>query len=371
MTIAPQAHAGPPIGAQHCDPINRVVKLETEIIQHAQLTAAKASIQKLHNRSHSTGKQRLKARALLLVGESGAGKTTILEDYFSEHPTSETVDGDIRPVVVVETPQRPTRRQFVAAIMSALGYKAKDDWNIKQIIDRISSYCEELNVGIMLIDEAQEIFENKSEETQREISEFLKSLLNSCKMQIVLAGLPSLMKLGEFKQLKRRLEPPVKLVPYNWSTVEGRVEFLAILSCFEENAGLSMPSNLADHETAKRIYCATGGHVGLVSKYLSHALEIALREGFPKIDCAVLARAFDAFEGEDEEIPLLDFDAPPVPAGNRERNPQNPFLATQKELAKLWSSMIENRGTMGRNVRPRASRQTRFHGAGDNKERML
>jgi type II secretory pathway predicted ATPase ExeA len=357
--------------AKHLHHIDSIIKLETDIIQHLQLTAAKVSIQKLHSRSYSEGKRRLKARALLLVGESGAGKTTILEDYLSEHPTSETVDGDIRPVVVVETPQRPTRRQFVAAIMSSLGYRAKDDWNIKQIIDRISTYCEELHVGVLLIDEAQEIFENKSEETQREISEFIKSLLNTCRMQIVLAGLPSLLKLGEFKQLRRRLEPPIKLVPYNWSTIEGRVEFLAILSFFEDKAELPKPSNLADHDSAKRIYCATGGHVGLVSKYLSQALDIALQEGLQRIDLAVLARAFDAFEDVDEEIPLLDFDAPPTSVGSGARNPRNPFSATHKELKDLWSAMLENRVNMGRNVRPRTARPTRFRGIGDREEQML
>jgi type II secretory pathway predicted ATPase ExeA len=348
--------------------IDRIVAFENNIISHDKLEKAEDAIRKLQSRYRPPGQPQLKARALLLVGESGSGKSTVLESYFDKNrpktvAESETEDGDIRPVVVVEVPQRPGRRQFVAAIMGELGYKVKDDWDTNEIIRKISYYCRELQVQVLLIDEAHHIVEGKKQDAEEDISEFIKSLLNRCRVQIVLAGLPSLLQLRSYKQLNRRFQPPVQLRPYNWSTLEGRGEFLIVLTDFETNAGLPKPSKLADHEIAKRIYCATGGHIGLVSKYLSEALERAIDQDKEVIDLELLAEVYAAFEGEVADKLLRDFDAAPKKGKTeRERRASNPFLATNAELKVLWKAMMDNQDEMVKAAKRRNSRETRFKG---------
>ena len=351
--------------------IDRIVAFETSIIPHKALENAEGAIRKLQSRYRPPGQRQLKARALLLVGESGSGKSTVLESYFEHNKPktlaeAETEDGDIRPVVMVEVPQRPGRRQFVAAIMGELGYKVKDDWDTSEIIRKISYYCRELQVQVLLIDEAHHIVEGKKQDAEEDISEFIKSLLNQCRVQIVLSGLPSLLKLREYKQLKRRLQAPVQLRPYNWSTLEGRIEFLAVLAQFEEQAALPMSSNLADHEVAKRIYCATGGHIGLVSKYLSEALERAIDQGKEVLDLELLAEVYAAFEDQDEDNDELldDFDAKPrTKKSQKKRTAGNPFLATNAELKVLWMAMKDKRDEMVKAAKRRNSRETQFKGA--------
>jgi hypothetical protein len=348
-------------------PMNRqrISNFETKVIRHAQYDKAIEEIQCLRSRYRPPGQRRLKPQLLLLVGESGAGKSTILEAYVDGNPASETPDGDIRPVLLVESPQRPGRRQFVAAIMNALGYALKDDWDSDAIIKRISHYCEEMCIEIILIDEAQEIVENKNAEATEEISKFIKSLLNQSKTQIVLAGLPTLLELKDTRHLKRRVRAPVKLLPYNWSTQAGRIEYLSILVLFEAEADLPEPSNLHEHELAKRIYCATAGHIGLITKYLSFALEIALSEELPKIDLLLLARVHSAFMGASEDIVGLDFDAPPVEVQIQENARTNPFLATHSDLKALWAEMARNRASMAASIGTRVSRKTRYKGKSD------
>jgi type II secretory pathway predicted ATPase ExeA len=350
--------------------MDRVVAFETNIVPHRALEGAEKAIRKLQRRYRPPGKKQLKARALLLVGESGSGKSTVLASYFENNKPktlaeAETEDGDIRPIVIVEVPQRPGRRQFVAAIMGELGYKARDDWDTSEIIRNISYYCRELQVQLLLIDEAHHIVEGKKQDAEEDISEFIKSLLNRCGVQIVLAGLPSLLQLREYKQLNRRFQAPVQLRPYNWSTLDGRIEFTAVLTEFEALAELPKDSNLADHEIAKRIFCATGGHIGLVSKYLSEALERAVDEGKDAIDLKLLGEVYTAFEGKDENDDELleDFDAKPKTTKSKEeRTADNPFLATNAELKVLWRAMMDNRDEMVKTANRRNSRESRIKG---------
>jgi ABC-type phosphate/phosphonate transport system ATPase subunit len=52
----------------------------------------------------------------MLLGNSGAGKTTILRRYAAMFPdVKENEHGDVRPIIFVEAPKRTTPRQLAAA----------------------------------------------------------------------------------------------------------------------------------------------------------------------------------------------------------------------------------------------------------------
>jgi len=336
------------IAADMKDPL---AEFETKVIPHDGLTDAKKAIRTLHARYRPSGRNRLKARALFVVGDPGAGKTTLLEDYAAEFPTVETEDGDIRRVVYVEAPKRTTQRALVATILQELGYKVRDTWNTDEILRRINFYFQEMKVEVLLIDEGHHMVNQSTDDGIQDLSEFVKSLLNRCQTQIVFAGLPALLKLGNYKQVKRRLQRTVRLRPYNWSLKRQRVNFLTLLMMFEKRMDLPQASNLVAHDTAKRIYCATGGHIGLVSKLLSETLRIALEEGLAKVDLPLLARAYPILDPVSEreaelDDQLLDFDEIIDEADIEEvneRDPANPFEATEDELRVLWQKMAGSR----------------------------
>jgi Bacterial TniB protein len=301
---------------------------------------------------------------LLLVGASGSGKTTALEAYHANFPditqrdlerpasviddaTRELLlDGDIKRIVYVETPERATRRSLVAAILSAFGYKTKGASNTSELVDRIAFLAEALHTEMIFMDEGHHIINEKNPDATLEVTEFLKSLLNRLKVQIVIAGLPTLLQITaerpETAQLRRRLQPPVHLAPYDWRIKDGRIRFLALLRALELQLHLPEESGLDDHQIAKRIYVATGGEVGIISKYLSEALRRTIAGSLPKVTLELLAEIHTAWRTEkpmDEAI--LDFDDL-LEEDQAVDESNNPFSCTDAELLKIWGAQHAN-----------------------------
>ena len=345
---------------------DRLDRFETEIIAHALHMQALDAIARLHARWKPRGTpRRPKARALLIVGESGAGKSTALEDYVARHPgigLCDVVDGaingvpvppallerlrdaDYKPVLLLELRKRMNERQLVGALYRALGYKDRKDWNTTNVIDQIVALANDLGVELILIDEGHNMLA-KGPDGVSAIIEFLKSLLNKIGIPIVIAGLPQLLAVRDDitdRQMARRLEPSVLLVPYDWWTIEGRTLFVRLLMAFEKRLGLPEPSNLFEHEFAKRIYVATGGEVGWISKYLRLGLEKALRTGAPKLTPELFATVHAELEQkyaaperslDFDEVVNLDLEGgEPDPVAAM----ANPFLCNSADLLAMW-----------------------------------
>lgn len=341
-----------------------IVDFETFVVPHANHLEAKAAIGRLHARYKPPGGKRLKARALLICGETGSGKTTALEDYMSDYPDlklesievgedgSRTdgakvnilLDGDRRRIVCVEVPEKTTRRALVAALLGAFGYRAREKWNTSDIIEQLEYYTQEMGTEMIFFDEGHHIVSASDSGETETVSEFIKSLLNRIKTQIVIAGLPMLFDVSHYEQLRRRLQPPVMLFPYNWSTTRGRIMFLTILRALERQLSLPEPSGLAIHDFALRIYIVTGGEIGIVSKYLSEALSLARARGLPRISRELMAEVYSSFHQTKEPDDLLDFD---VSIDEEEEEKiaaalaidTNPFLCGDAKLKELWSEL--------------------------------
>ncbi|WP_162560762.1 TniB family NTP-binding protein [Methylobacterium durans] len=344
----------------------RVKTFEHAVVPHEMFKKGQRAVGTLRRRWRPKGVKPLKARALLILGEPGAGKSFILETLRDENPMRVTPDGNIRPVLFVEAPKRTTPRQLAGAIFDALepGYRLRDGWNTARILSEIRMLCEEMCVEVLMIDEAHHLVDQKNDNDLEDAAEFLKQLLNPFATQIVLAGLPHLGDLPEttkLRQLRRRFRPPFHLEPYNWSDRLGRKKYLGILAFFERHLALPEPSNFTEFDFAARIYCATGGHIGIISGQLSLALEAALSEGKARVDLRLLARIYADLVLRKKPTVLLDFDAPFLgeaagapaePFGGGSPNPadvadaeldasadDNPYLAQGEAFRALWRKM--------------------------------
>ena len=254
-----------------------VKDFETTVIPHPNHARVLSAIARAHSRwSPPTSKTRLKAQAVLVVGASGAGKSTALEAYEDMFPalrlrdvvdgkingivlTDQQVErlqtGDLVRVLLVEAPANSWReRPFVAAIFQALGYKAVDDWHTNKIIEQLKFYAEQLGVELFLIDEGHHLVGG-------DVINFLKSLLNRIGIPFVIAGLPSLLdvQLDETdRQMARRSKQTIVLEPYSWQTVTGRVRVMTLIRELEASLKLAEPSLLHEQEKAARLYVAGG-----------------------------------------------------------------------------------------------------------------
>lgn len=331
------------------DEVGAIAELELAIVDHAQLAVALDAISKLQERSRVLQDgRRLKARGLLLLGNAGAGKSTIIELCAAKNPDEFTESGIVKRVLVVEVPARPTKRALVAAILNGMGYAASNRINAYDIIEDIALKATLLGIELIILDEAHHILESRD---VHDVSEFLKSLLNKAGCGMVFAGLPILRELRSSPQFDRRLEPDINLRAYDWTSKAERLEFLTLLDKLEQECiRLPQPSNFADQDFARRLYLATRGEIGLVAKYLSKALQLAKKRGLERIDLHLLAEIDAAWHPSltvanelsfDEDLSLEDdpdleslIVDPEAVVIDHERNP---FVCPATSLKKLWA----------------------------------
>ncbi|KAA0593150.1 hypothetical protein J2848_005250 [Azospirillum lipoferum] len=378
-----QEHA---MNAVHLKEIDPIVSLETTVMPHPSLSEAKAAIARLHSRFQPAESRSLKARALLIVGGTGAGKTTALEDYRSGCPDrslGNTISGtaivsdaalqdaDERRIIYVEAAKGTTQRALVATLLGAFGYRASDHWNTSDIITKIEFYADQMHTEMIFIDEGHHLVSGTNPEQTEDVAEFIKSLLNRTKRQVVIAGSPTLLQITRYQQLHRRLQPSVILTPYHWGTRTGRRNFLLILSNFEKLLYLPEPSGLTKHDFARRIYVATGGEIGIVSNYLSEALSRVKAENLRSIDKGLMAEIHDSWHRSYAPEQILDFDAllddaDLIEKASAGRGIDNPFLCDDSQLKGLWNKLQADRDALLASVRVGAdgSRVTKLKATG-------
>ena len=327
-----------------------VADLELAIVRHRMFDQAIEDMTVLLARAKQrSGGKRLRARAMLLRGAAGAGKSTIIQHFLDLNAAKRTRDGIVMPVAVAEIPPAPTLRAVVDAIYASLGYRAEKALSAEDIVKDLMGKVDLLGVSAMLLDESHHILASRQ---ASDVTEFLKSLLNRLGCNMIFAGLDELQDLRGSLQLRRRLFPDVVLRPYNFSNTTERLEFMAFLASIERHAiNLSEPSGLGGQDMARRLYAASGGLIGIVTKYLSHALLLAHLRGLKCIDLDLLAEIDASWSGPSaapDDIGFaadisfdegVDVDALLAQAGRvRIDAPSNPFKCDADLVLELYKT---------------------------------
>jgi hypothetical protein len=126
---------------------------------------------------------------MLLYGDSGMGKTMILEKMERQHPS--TLDKrrgiKLRPVLTVQMPPSPDERRFYTRILEVLGapYSIRDQ--IGALEGRVIHLLKKLGTKLLFIDEVHHLLAGSHREQRRALN-LLKFLANELKIVVVVVG---------------------------------------------------------------------------------------------------------------------------------------------------------------------------------------
>jgi hypothetical protein len=327
----------------------RVNAFETTLFSHGSMIEGQQTIERLIRRWRTADDARPETHALMILGDARNGKTSILKRVASANPPYERDHTTIRPVVCFDAPKRTVPKQFAMAMFRAMkpGYSLKSGATASDILAEIATLADAMCTRVFLVDEAHHIVDHKSDDAIEDIAEHIKLYLNQCGTQLVLSGLPHLARLPKTKKLDQytgRFEGQVWVRPYDWSSRSGRAKFLAMLGKFEKQISLQEPSNLKEFDIASRIYCASGGAIGIVSKHLGRALRHALEGGREVVTLVDLGRAYAGTLIEYRPPrQLADFDADFLTEIEEFPAARNPYLAKGNDFRVLWREMAGDR----------------------------
>lgn len=217
---------------------------------------------------------------LLLVGDSGNGKSTVVDHFYrSNGPITEGGEAPTVPIVLMEMPSEPNEGRFWTSMLDSMfiAHRSTDPVTRKEA--QAVSVLRGCRTRMLIIDEIHNLLYG-SPLKQRHFLGVLKNLSNRLQLPIVAVGTrDSVRALHTDSQLSSRFEP---MALRRW---EINRDYRALLAAFEKLIPLAKPSGLADNrEVAIKIHSLSGGTIGGISGILKKAALQAVRTGKEKID---------------------------------------------------------------------------------------
>lgn len=230
---------------------------------------------------------------LRLLGQSGLGKSFLLNKYVEAFPKTQTKKGVHVPVALVTISSAPTVKGIYGAFLGSLGL-AGVIGSVEALRHRALVLCNACQVELLLIDELNHVTDRGQIRTREAVGDALKEMLDALNRPTVFAGASrSLAIFDTNMQLRSRVLASFTLRPFN---LNGRFDdlrgFIEALSTGEIDE-MSV-SWLSSPEVASRIFFATDGIHRTVSSFLA-SIHTAVRTEKCALDYVLLARLFTKY----------------------------------------------------------------------------
>jgi type II secretory pathway predicted ATPase ExeA len=273
---------------------------EKIFIVYPRLTSTLEKIRHCHEYS----KIAAEPECMFIGGETGTGKTTLYEYYEAQFPRMEDENCTKITVLSSATPQRATEKTLVGEILESIGDPSAKKGTADSQTSRLRKFIKACGVEIIILDEFQHFVDGDSKKILKNVSDWLKNLINATRKPIVLIGQPyadEVLDACGNEQLQRRFLVRETLEPFGWpgerddahKKAAKQKEFRAFLRAVDSSLPFNEESNLSDPLMAYRIYCGTNGRVSKVMAIVRRASELAIDDSMRKLDIDVLGEAYE------------------------------------------------------------------------------
>lgn len=234
---------------------------------------------------------------ILITGERGAGKTTIMNSFASAFPRRITSEGIIVPILKGRVPAPASPKSLVTSLLDALGDPNPTKGTTTTQTIRLKKLMVECQVEMVLLDEFHQFIDRDSYAILYGAADWLKNLIDDSRCPFALFGLGySSVILKANDQLERRFSMREKIEPFAWKPRETQTKnepiFFKFLNHLDEGLPFVKSSNLNSNEMAFRIFYATEGVVGFIMKLIRRAAYFAIEADLESLNLKVLGKAY-------------------------------------------------------------------------------
>jgi hypothetical protein len=236
------------------------------------------------------------AQHLLVLGESGTGKTTLSRLFAERYPKIVLPERDLIPILYVSVPAAATIAGTVEAVLGQLGDPEPDRGTVSTKTTRAAKIARGCGVEMFLYDEAQHIQDRGRSQTQYFVGDWLKSFMDALGVPTTMLGLPrtqSLLQVNE--QLRRRFAHRLWLSPHLKIGDSADDKSLELFTSLASALPLPVsPLPYSWRELGTRLHFATDGRISYVKQLLVSAYSLTLNQSDSEITVTQLEMAFTA-----------------------------------------------------------------------------
>jgi len=206
--------------------------------------------------------QQPKPLYIALFGNSGTGKTTTIKQLQKHINHSEKLDKNNYRCIIASVPGYPTIKGLISNILESLDdpMYASQHNNIAKFTGRLIQYLKERETKILVLDEFQHFADHKTVRAQKEVTDWLKLLIDKLNIILLVSGLPyasNTIKLNE--QLSTRFKASFIQPHFDWTKRTEQTEYIKIVNRFMSDYS-NIDFNIYENDSFEyRTYCATGG----------------------------------------------------------------------------------------------------------------
>ncbi|MCW7555917.1 TniB family NTP-binding protein [Endozoicomonas gorgoniicola] len=215
---------------------------------------------------------------MLVLGEPGSGKTTLIREYLRLNPNREESERSIINVFSSEFPDKTVPREAAICFLQDLGHELSSrgltEPELTRLLTNLMTHC---GVQISLLDEFQHLIETKSYEVLEDVAKWIKILINRSNLPVVLFGMPySNIILNCDDALAGRFMIQRKIEPFRIINKEQRQEFRAFLKVFNDSLPFSKKPGLHKLEFYSRLFAFSKGNMRRLRVLINYAAEEAI-----------------------------------------------------------------------------------------------
>ncbi|MBD9471251.1 TniB family NTP-binding protein [Pseudoxanthomonas sp. PXM01] len=239
------------------------------------------------------------------VGYSRTGKSFAFREFESGYPAERTDQGLRKEVIYVQAPVRGTIKGLMEALLRALGDPLWMVGTYSNMLARLLTLLEEAQTKMIILDEFQHLIDKGQRALLAGTTDWLKALVEPNTFSLICVGLPSSKELiFRSEQLSNRFDPTIEVPVYDWTNPHSQKVFRSILHAIQEKLAPFELPQLSNPDMALRMYLATGGRIGLLSKLLDRAAKNAIWDNRTAIRVQDLHDAFTTAIWYAEKSPI-------------------------------------------------------------------
>ncbi|NUU44501.1 ATP-binding protein [Tardiphaga robiniae] len=312
-------------------------------------------------RCYSSWHETQQASCSFLVGETGVGKTTVANDFLEEvredyrgaimdgqnlkltdaaeydRTMSVTFEkpghGLVRPVVKLQVGKKTTYKQLFADTLNAIGIKPSGRPTLGEMQAMARHQIKEQSIRLIIFDDCQHIAESTLKGDPYEAADVFKALMKETRVQVMCMGLPHaldfLLANGQLETVKSEqwTMPPFPL------DLDEKADLRRFLKSLSDDLPFDVNPNLHHKSTALRLFLASDGYLGGITKYVTEAVKVAIEEEMETITMLALAEAYrrkhDVPDGENPFFPKEDPNAEGFLRMKKERREESELKALE------------------------------------------